>query len=172
MPLRQQPCTGEYWWRQPEPVPVAVMAILTLPGRISIAASHGAEEQRESLTLALSQSETGLDHLTLQSLEHHGLVTVVTSDLFVLLMNTLVTLLQRHCPQRLSIGGTVFTRLQKRGAGNVDLCWQQFGFQLLGEVGQQRRRALARVRNLHVATTASRRPWPPQQLPWHEVQWQ
>lgn len=171
MPSCRQPRSGEYWWRQPDPVPVAVMALLTLPSRISIAVSYDAEERRQSLTLALSQSETGLDHLTLQPLAHYGPATAATADLFMLLMNTLVTLLQRHCQHGLSVGGTVCTRLDKEHGG-IDLPWQAFGFQLLGEVSQNRRRVLARVRNLHLLTPASRSSWPPHQLPWQEVQWQ
>lgn len=172
LPL-QQPLAGEYWWRQPEPIPVAVMALLTLPSRLSIAVSYGAESRRQALSLSLSQSTTGLDHLTLQALEHRGDTQAMntTFDLFVLLMNTMVTLLQRHCMPGLSLGGTVPTRMDHE-LGGIDLPWQRFGFQLLGETAQGKRRVLARVRNLHLATPMARGHWPPPQVPWEEVQWQ
>lgn len=150
-----------------------MMALLTLPSRISIAVSHGEQSRRQSLSLALSQSKTGFDHLMLQPLERHGEAPAsgITHDLFILLMNTLVTVLQRHCQPRLTLGGTVLTCLEGEH-GAIPLPWQRFGFQLLGETGQDKRRVLARVRNLQPATTISHGSWPPSQLPWAEVQWQ
>lgn len=173
MPPKQQPLRGEYWWRQPEPVPVAAMALLALPDRISVAVSYGAQARRQALSIALRRSETGLDHLNLQALVLRGDTRApgVTRDLFVLLMNTVVTLLQRHCYPRLSLGGTVPTRLDC-GHDSIELPWQQFGFQVLGEPLRQRRRILARVRNLHGASSTLRSNWPPHQLPWEEVSWQ
>jgi hypothetical protein len=173
MGLDRPICSGEYWWRQPEPVPLAALALLTLPSRISVAVSAGADSRRQSLSLALSQSETGLDHLVLRPLERRGdaAVTDLTRDVFILLLNTMVTLLKRHCPPRLSLGGAVPTRLNDEH-GSIELPWQQFGFQLLGEATRGQRRVLARVRNLQLAGAAVPGSWPPPQLPWAEVQWQ
>lgn len=170
---QQPPLSGEYWWRQQEPVPAAAMALLALPDHIRIAVSYGAQTRRQALSLALRRSETGLDHLALQPLVHRGDLHAAnaTSDLFVLLMNTLVTLLQRHNPPELSLGGTVPTGLDC-GGDTIALPWQRFGFQLFGEPSQHRRRVLARVRDLRIAASMEQDPWPPHQLPWEQVQWQ
>lgn len=167
--LSDQPeCRGEYWWRRKEPIPVAMLALLNLPSRLSVAISYGADDRRQTLSMVLDRSETGFDHLALQGPRHRGNATAATEDIFVLLMNTLITVLQRHCTPQLSLGGSVFTKLAC-DKDDVDLPWQRFGFQLLGEGG--RRRILARVRNLRVISTNSAGPWPPQQVFWNEVQW-
>jgi hypothetical protein len=165
--------SGEYWWRRSEPMPVAVMALMTLPSRVSIAVSYGAESLRQSLTLSLSQSETGMDHLIFRGIEHNGDKTApaVTHNLFALLGNTLVTVLQRHCRPQLSLSGTVPIRLSNEHS-IIHLPWQQFGMHLLQKPARGKRRFFSRVRDLHVAEFNSQLDWPPQQLPWNEVRWE
>lgn len=171
--LINKPCSGEYWWRQPDPVPVAVMVLLTLPTRISIAASYGAGALRQSLTLSLSQSETGMDHLILREVEHNGNKGTmnITGKLFKLAANTMVTVLQRHCAPRLSLSGTVPIRLGHEPSA-ILLPWQQLGLHLLQKPARGKRRFIARVRDLQVVESDSPMCWPPLQVPWSEVHWE
>jgi hypothetical protein len=146
-------CRGEYLWSQSEPVQAAVIAVLHLPHRCSIAASAGQDQRRQSVTLALAQSATGLGHLTLSDLEHHGGTdeTALTHDLLYLLMNTTVALLKHHCHRQVSLGGSVPCALLS-DAHAIVIPWELWGFQPLAltDAGT-RRRVLARVRNLKIA---------------------
>lgn len=173
MPQQQPICPGEYWWRQDTPEPVAVLAGIALPGHFGVAVSCGAGAQRQALSLRLGRSDTGLEHLVVREFEYHSDAAVSdnTCNLFVLLLNTLVVVLQRHCPPQLSLSGRVPTQLGAAGA-SIELIWELFGLQMLGDGNRGQRRLLGRVRNLRVAAPATTSVWPPQQLPWREVLWQ
>jgi hypothetical protein len=166
-------CSGEYWWRQSAPAPVAVLALLTLPIRISIAASYGVGSLRQSLTVSFSRSETGMDHLILRGMEHNGnkAAPLVTHNLFALLGNTLVTVLRQHCAPQLSLSGVIPVQLHDEQAA-IPLAWQHFGIHLSQKTMPGKRRFFARVRDLRTMEFDSQLDWPPQELPWSEVHWE
>lgn len=165
-------CRGEYWWSQSLPMSATVIAALHLPHRFSVAARFGEGQRRQSLTLSLAQSATGMGHLTLSDLVHRGCADepAVTRDLFYQLMNTMVALLQHHCPRQVSLGGQVPCTLLS-GQQRLALAWELWGFQLLAAAAPGYRRVLARVRTLKAATSASLAGYFPLQLTQAELQW-
>lgn len=172
MPAELPFCRGEYWWNQSQPVPASLIAVIQLPHRCSFAASFGQDLRSQSLTLSLVQSPTGLGHLMLTELEHHGNSeeSAVTEDLFRLLMNTTVTLLRHHCARQVTLGGQVPCTLLP-GSHRIDLAWEQWGFQLLSAPAVDRLRVLARVRNLKRFKLPSRTGYFPTKLTQDALQW-
>ena len=172
MPVELPFCRGEYWWRQSQPFQASVIAVLQLPHRCSFAASFGQDLRRQSLTLSLVQSPTGLGHLMLTDLEHHGCAEepAVTEDLFRLLMNTVVTLLRHHCERRVTLGGQVPNVLLS-GAQRIALAWEEWGFQLLSAPTVDRLRLLARVNTLKRFKLPSRTGYFPTKLTQEVLQW-
>jgi hypothetical protein len=172
MPAELPICQGEYLWSQSDPVYAMLIAVFHLPHRISVAASIGQDTRRQSLTLSLAQSATGMNHLTLSGLEHHGHAEepAATRDLFYLLMNTTVALLQHHCPRQLSLGGQVPCTLLP-GPRSIALAWELWGFQLLAAASPGSRRVLARVRTLRIETSPSCTDLMPLALRQAELQW-
>jgi len=155
MPTELPVCRGEYGWSQSQPVDATLVVVLHLPHRCSLAVSFGRDARRQSLTLALAQSATGLNHLTLADVAHSGCAVEpdVTRDLFYCLLNTTVAVLQHHCPHQISLSGPVPEALLS-GEHRIELPWEQWGFQRLAVPAPGYRRVLARVRNLKVATPA------------------
>lgn len=172
MPAELPFCRGEYWWSQREPQPAAVIAVLQLPHRCSIAASFGQDLRRQSLTFALVQSPTGLGHLILSDLQHHGCAEEpdVTADLFDLLLNTTVTILDHHCQRQVTLGGLVVSALLP-GPQQIELDWDGWGFQVLTAAAPAHSRILARVRNLKYTKRPSRTAFFPAQLAYERLQW-
>ena len=172
MPAELPFCRGEYWWSQPQPRPAAVIAVLQLPHRCSIAASFGRDLNRQSITLSLAQSPTGLGHLMLTELEHHGCVEepAVTADLFYLLMNTTVTILRHHCGRQVTLGGQVPGALLP-GSQRIALAWAEWGFQVLTASAPDHLRILARVRNLKRFKLPPRTAYFPTKLAQEALQW-
>jgi hypothetical protein len=172
MPAELPHCRGEYWWSQPQPRPAAVIGVLQLPHRCSIAASFGQDLNRQSITLSLVQSPTGQGHLMLVDLEHHGCVeeTAVTTDLLYLLMNTTVTILRRHCDRQITLGGQAPDALLS-GSQRITLDWAEWGFQLLASPAPDRLRILARVRNLKCVRPLSGTAYFPTELALAALQW-
>lgn len=172
MPAELPFCQGEYWWSQGQPLPAAVTAVLQLPHRCSIAASFGQDSRRQSITLALVQSPTGLGHLMLSDLEHHGCAEEpdVTADLFALLMNTTVTMLDHHCERQVTLGGSVVNALLS-DPQQIMLAWEAWGFQVLTASTLAQSRILARVRNLKCAKLPSRTAFFRTQIAYEMLQW-
>lgn len=157
MPAELPLCVGEYRWSQAQPIDATVTAVLQLPQRCSLSVGCGRDHRRQSLTLVLTRSATGLGHLNLSELTHDGCAAepAATGDLFQLLLNTTVTVLRHHCPLQVSLGGVVPEALLS-GAERLPLPWQHWGFQLLASPTPGCRRVLARVRNLRTAAPAAR----------------
>jgi hypothetical protein len=172
MPVELPICRGEYWWSQSGPAYAALIAVLHLPHRISVAASFGQDQRRQSLTLSLAQSATGMGHLMLSDLEHHGCIEepAATRDLFYLLMNTTVALLQHHCQRQVSLGGQVPCTLLS-GPQRIVLAWDLWGFQLLAAASPGYRRVLARVRTLKIETSPPLAGHFPLELTQAQLQW-
>ena len=172
MPVELPFCRGEYWWRQSQPVQASVIAVLHMPHRCSFAASFAQDLRRQSLTLSLVQSPTGLGHLILTDLEHHGHAGEpgVTEDLFRLLLNTTVTLLRHHCERQVTLGGQVPGALLT-GSQRIALAWEQWGFQLLSAPAPDRLRLLARVSSLKRFKLPPRTGYFPIKLTQEALQW-
>ena len=172
MPVELPFCRGEYGWSQAQPDRASIIAILHLPHRCSIAASFGHDLRRQSLTLSLVQSPTGLGHLVLSDLEHHGCDNepAVTEDLFRLLMNTIILLMRHHCERQITLGGQLPCRLPV-GPQQIALAWEHWGFQLLSAPVTDYVRLLARVRSLKCFKLPSLTNLFPTQLSHEMLQW-
>lgn len=168
MPIELPACHGEYNWSQRLPIPVALNAVLHLPHHCRLAVSVGEAERRQSMAMALAHSTTGFGHLTISELTHSGCTTeaAVTHDLLYLLLNTAITLLQTHCPLRLSVGGSAPAAVLS-GIDVLTIPWESWGFQ----VSSVRPRILARVRDLKIAAMPSRAGCFPTHLDLEALEW-
>ncbi len=167
MPIELPACRGEYAWSRSQPMPVTVLAIVQLPHRLSISVSVGRERQ-QSLSVALALSSTGFGHLVLTDIEHQGATddTAVTEDMLYLLLNTTFSILLRHCPRKVSLGGNGYRSLTV-GKKAIPIPWGRWGFHVLGS----RERVLAQVRNLKLLPLMARTEYFPLYLPLEQLQW-
>jgi hypothetical protein len=172
MPVELPFCRGEYWWSQSEPIQASVIAVLHLPHRCSIAVSFGEDLRRQSLTLSLVQSPTGLGHLVLTDVKHNGCADepTVTEDLYRLLMNTTIILLRHHCDRQVTLGGQVPAALLSDSL-RIALTWERWGFQLLSAPAPDRLRLLARVGTLKRFKLPSSTGYFPTKLAREALQW-
>lgn len=168
MPIELPACHGEYNWSQRLPIPVALNALMHLPHHCSLSVSAGEDERRQSLGMALAHSTTGFGHLTISELTHKGCTTdaAITHDLLYLLLNTMITLLKKHCPPRFSVGGSAPAAVLS-GIDVLTIPWDSWGFQM----SSVRPRILARVRELKTAVMPSRAGHFPTHLDQEALQW-
>ena len=171
MPAELPRCLGEYWWSQSQPAQVNFIAVMQLPYRCSFAASFGRDMHRQSITLSLQQSPTGLGHLMFSDLEQHGNTEpLVTNDLFDLLMNATIAILRHHCERQVTLGGNVPSTFLT-GSHCIPLDWEALGFQTFTGAVPNGRRILARVRNLKRRKLPSRAHLFPINLDREMLQW-
>lgn len=168
MPIEVPACRGEYVWNRSDPAPVTVVAIVQLPHRLSVSVSVGRDGRAQSLSLALALSTTGFGHLVLTDIEHHGATdeAAITEDMLYLLLNTTISILLKHCPRKVSLGGNAHGSLVVRRKA-IPIPWGRWGFHLLGS----RERLLAQVRNLKVLPLIPRTEYLPLYLPLEQLQW-
>src|SRR5690606_37430626 len=92
--------------------------------------------------------------------------TAITKEMLYLLLNTTVSILIKHCPRRVSLGGNGPSSLMI-GSEAISIPWARWGFHLL----RSRERVLAQVRNLKVLPLVARTEDFPLYLPLEQLQW-